>query len=578
MTFLVVSFIAGVLTVLAPCILPLLPVVIGSSASGRSKYTPYIVVGSLGVSVIIFTYLLKASTVFIMVPPQLWTYISGGILVLFGAILLFPNIWEKVPGLAKLSAESNRLVGSGYQRKSFIGDVLIGAALGPVFSTCSPTYFVILASVLPVSFALGTVYIFSYVFGLSLVLLLIAFLGQRFANRLTTISDSHSYLKRGIGALFIILGILISTGLEKKLETKILDSGYFDITKLEQKLLEKVSTDEIEKTNTSEIPEKSSRKEGKLYKEIVNPSGFVNTSNMPIKIADYVGKKVVLLDVMTYSCINCQRTFPYVTAWYEKYKDGGFIVIGIHTPEFAFEKNKNNVEEAMKKFGINFPVVLDNDYGTWNTYGNHFWPRKYLIDIYGNIVYDHIGEGAYEETEMKIIELLKERKEFLGEAKSSYSDSLVSNMIPGKEVKASSPETYFGSARNEYLANGKRGFTGEQQFKVPEILQENSLYLDGIWNITPEYAESTSSTKIIYKYRAQDVYFVVDAETEIEIEVWQDGEPIGGYAGADVNSEGKVFVKESRLYKIIHNDTPGEHILEFRIKNKGIRAYAFTFG
>lgn len=240
MTFLIVAFIAGVLTVLAPCILPLLPVVIGSSASGRSKYTPYVVVGSLALSIILFTYLLKASTAFIMVPPQFWTYLSGGILIFFGITLLFPLLWEKLPGLAKLSAESNLLVGAGYHRKSFIGDVLIGAALGPVFSTCSPTYFVILASVLPVSFTLGTTYVLAYVLGLSLVLLLVALLGQRFADRLAGLSDSRGYLKRGIGVLFIVLGVLIATGYEKKLETMILDSGYFDITKIEQKLLERV--------------------------------------------------------------------------------------------------------------------------------------------------------------------------------------------------------------------------------------------------------------------------------------------------------------------------------------------------
>jgi thiol-disulfide isomerase/thioredoxin len=148
--------------------------------------------------------------------------------------------------------------------------------------------------------------------------------------------------------------------------------------------------------------------------EIKNPSGFVNTNDQPIKISDYIGNKVILLNIMTYSCINCQRTFPYVTAWYKKYKDDGLIVIGIHTPEFAFEKDKGNVEKAMKEFGINFPVVLDNEYATWNALENKYWPRKYLIDIHGNIVYDHVGEGAYEETEEKIKELLKERAVVLG--------------------------------------------------------------------------------------------------------------------------------------------------------------------
>jgi len=241
MTLLVVAFIAGVLTVLTPCILPLLPVVIGSSASGRSRATPYIVVGSLAISIILFTYLLKASTAFIMVPAEVWAYLSGGIVVFFGLTLLFPALWERVPGIAALSISSNKLVGSGYSRKSVAGDVLIGTALGPVFSTCSPTYFIILASVLPASFFLGTAYLLAYVLGLSLVLLLIALLGQRFADRLSGVSDPRGYLKRGIGVLFVVLGALIITGYEKKLETAILDSGYLDITKIEQVLLEKTN-------------------------------------------------------------------------------------------------------------------------------------------------------------------------------------------------------------------------------------------------------------------------------------------------------------------------------------------------
>jgi cytochrome c biogenesis protein CcdA len=243
MAFLVVSFLAGALTVLAPCILPLLPVVIGASASGRSKFTPFIVVGSLSLSILVFTYLLKASTALITIPPYVWTYLSGGILFFFGLTLLFPSLWERIPGIAKLSALSNKAVGSGYKKKTVWGDALIGAALGPVFSTCSPTYFVILASVLPASFLLGTTYLLAYIAGLALVLLLIAFLGQSFADRLTGISDSKGWLKRGFGVLFIVLGLMIATGIEKKIETAILESGYFDVTKIEQQLLQWVPDD-----------------------------------------------------------------------------------------------------------------------------------------------------------------------------------------------------------------------------------------------------------------------------------------------------------------------------------------------
>lgn len=593
MTFLAISFIAGILTVLAPCILPLLPVVIGSSVSGRSRATPYIVVGSLSVSIILFTYLLKASTAFIMIPPEVWAYVSGGIIFIFGLTLLFPDLWSRVPGINKLSISSNKLLGEGYQKKSFWGDVIVGASLGPIFSTCSPTYFVILASVLPASFLLGTAYLLAYTLGLALVLLFIAIVGERFANRLSALSDPESKLKRGIGIVFIILGLMIAFGYEKKLETAILNSGFLDITKIEQKLLGRLDTQPTETPETNNLtsePEKLNvdnktepktpaltRPPGIIYKEITRPAGFVNTGDIPIKIGDYVGKKVILLDVMTYSCINCQRTFPYVTSWYERYKDSGLIVIGIHTPEFAFEKDKKNVEKAMKEFGINFPVVLDNDYGTWNAYGNRYWPRKYLIDIYGNIVYDHIGEGAYIETEMKIKELLKERAEVLKMSEAPTDKDLVSKTIIPQVTTAQSPETYFGSLRNEYLKNGMVGRNGEQTLSVPTQVLLNGLYLGGKWNFSDEYARSVKDSNIVYRYNAKEVYIVASAESPTDIEVWQDGKLVSSEAGSDVKN-GSVRVQESKLYRLIKNNEPGEHTLELRVKDGGVLFFAFTFG
>lgn len=239
MTLLLISFIAGILTVLAPCILPLLPVMVGSSVGARSKATPYIVIGSLALSILLFTYLLKASTAFIDIPTYVWGYISGGILVGFGLVMVFPQLWEKMPFTASTSASANKLVGAGYQKKSVWGDVLMGAALGPVFSSCSPTYFVILATVLPASFLLGTVYLLAYIAGLVLVLGLIAILGQRLTNRLQFAADNRSWFKRGLGVLFLIVGLFIFTGLDKDLQTWVLDRGYIDgVLNIEQRLLE----------------------------------------------------------------------------------------------------------------------------------------------------------------------------------------------------------------------------------------------------------------------------------------------------------------------------------------------------
>jgi cytochrome c biogenesis protein CcdA len=237
MTLLLISFIAGVLTVLAPCILPLLPVVIGSGVSGRSQATPFIVIGSLVISILLFTYLLKASTLLIDIPPFVWSYLSGIILTGFGLILLFPQLWERLPLIAKSSVEANKLVGAGHQKKSVWGDIMVGAALGPVFSACSPTYFVILATVLPASFFLGTTYLLAYLTGLALVLGLIALLGQRLTARLQFAASSRSWLKQAAGLLFIVVGVSVMSGFDKKLEAKILDAGFFDITKVEERLL-----------------------------------------------------------------------------------------------------------------------------------------------------------------------------------------------------------------------------------------------------------------------------------------------------------------------------------------------------
>ncbi len=252
MALLLVSFIAGVLTVLAPCILPLLPVVVGSSVGARSKATPFIVIGSLALSILLFTYLLKASTAFIAIPQFVWGYISGGILVAFGLVLVFPQLWEAMPFTQKTSASANKIVGAGYQKKSVWGDVMIGAALGPVFSSCSPTYFVILATVLPASFLLGTVYLLAYIAGLVLVLALIAVLGQRLTSKLQFAADSRSWLKRGMGLLFLIVGLFIITGFDKKVETWVLDQGYIDgVLDFEQQLLEQADKPKENQSVTS---------------------------------------------------------------------------------------------------------------------------------------------------------------------------------------------------------------------------------------------------------------------------------------------------------------------------------------
>ncbi len=315
-----------------------------------------------------------------------------------------------------------------------------------------------------------------------------------------------------------------------------------------------------------------------LAKEIVNPSGFINTPDgKPIAIQSLIGKKVILLDIWTYSCINCQRTFPYLKSWYDKYKDRGLEIIGSHAPDFEFEKDYGNVLAAVKKFGITYPVVLDNDFATARGYGMRYWPEEYLIDIDGFIVHKSVGEGGYEETEAKIVALLNERSKVLGEngtvsAPASAADA-------GAASRPESPETYFGSARNQYLANGKQGVSGMQRLSLPETFERNRLYLGGEWNIAGEFAENQNAgASIVFKYKAKEVYFVASAKREVRAKIWSDGVLVRNNKGEDVATDGSVFIKEDRLYKIIKNQGLEEHTLKIEIESAELRAYTFTFG
>jgi len=333
----------------------------------------------------------------------------------------------------------------------------------------------------------------------------------------------------------------------------------------------------------------SNDEKAKLYsraKEIVAPAGFINTVDGEITIEKLIGKKIILVDFWTYSCINCQRTLPYLNNWYEKYKDSGLVIVGVHTPEFEFEKDYQNVLSATKKYGVQYPVVLDNDYGTWSAYENRYWPRKYLIDIDGYIVYDHIGEGAYEETELKIQELLAERAEKLGleEMPSVTEDTAAPEGVSVVDfTEPKSPEIYFGATRNEYLGNGIRGVVGEQIFQSPDKLQANILYLEGVWNVTSEYSENkTVGARVIFKYRAKNVNIVASSDTETVIELKLDGLPLAEKAGRDVDvskTTSTVKINGSDLYELVNDPNGyGEHVLEIILPQTDVRIFTFTFG
>jgi thiol-disulfide isomerase/thioredoxin len=315
--------------------------------------------------------------------------------------------------------------------------------------------------------------------------------------------------------------------------------------------------------------------------EIADPTGFVNVTP-GFTLSSIIGKKVILLDFWTYSCINCVRTIPYLNAWYQKYASSGLEIVGIHTPEFDFEKNITNVQNAVAEYGIHYPVILDSNYGTWNAYNNLYWPHEYLIDMAGYIVHDQVGEGYYSETETDIQKLLDQRAQIIGTSTAMIATSTV-GIAPPNLNEINSPETYFGAERNSLLANGTSLTNGNQMLTAPAAatVQLNQLYLGGTWDFEDQYATNLSAgATITYQYDAGSVYMVAaGAANGTTVDVIQDGQPISAAdAGSDVH-DGKVIISGNKLYNLVKNaDGGGEHTLQLIIESPGLRAFTFTFG
>jgi len=311
-----------------------------------------------------------------------------------------------------------------------------------------------------------------------------------------------------------------------------------------------VTTEDSQDTKTLTNADKQRiTKKQSIYQpgiELVQPDGYINTDT--ITIAENVGKKVILIDFWTYSCINCQRTLPYLTSWYEKYKDEGFVIIGVHTPEFKFEEVYDNVVAATEKWGVTYPVVQDNNYYTWRAYKNRYWPRKYLIDIDGFIVYDHIGEGAYAETERKIQELLKERMDVLG-MKSKTFGAIEEEKEEPRFVLTSiglTPELYagydFALPRRQDIGNsGGMKINQAAAYELPEKLSNDVIYLDGTWYSDTDNLQAQGKSSIILNFRASEVNIVADTSKDpVEMEVMIDGAYITKeQAGKDVLFDGE---------------------------------------
>lgn len=570
MELFLLSFVAGILTVLAPCILPVLPVILSGSLSEQgSKWRPFIIVLSLGISIILFTLLLKVSSLFISVPPSFWTMVSAVIILLFGLTLVFPKGWDVLSfrlGLYKTEG----LIDKAKGKQGILGDILLGAALGPVFSSCSPTYALILATILPQSLGLGTIHLVVYSVGLIIPLLLIAYGGRAVVKKMKMLANPNGMFKKIIGIILLIVGIAILTGFDKQIQNSLIDQG-LGSTALERQLIEdttKPLTNSGTTVQGSNLPI--------LYPapEFTGVDTWFNSS--PLTMKELRGK-VVLVDFWTFSCINCIRTLPYMKELNAKYKDQGLVIVGVHAPEFAFEKVPANVEASIKEKELTYPIVLDNNFKTWAAYHNQYWPAKYLIDKDGNVRYTHFGEGNYAETEEAIRELLRDAGKEVNE-NMDYSTGITEGT---KQI--GTPEIYIGAGRQDHFGGEDYSIGVTKEFKEPSSVKDNTFYLVGTWNIENEKATLVSDTgKIIINYNAPKANIVLGGES-VPAEIKLDGKALNLHElGSDVeliDGKSTALIKEERLYNFSSVKTGTmKRTLEVEFKKSGIEAYAFTFG
>jgi thiol-disulfide isomerase/thioredoxin len=381
-------------------------------------------------------------------------------------------------------------------------------------------------------------------------------------------------IQKAFGVLMIITAIGIFLQVDRHFQTAVLSAfpnygiglTQFEDTAAVKQELAKVSPKKMDEQMLGKPLQEINQSKGPPAPELQVGGEWLNTQ--PLQLAELKGK-VVLVDFWTYSCINCQRTLPYLRLWYEKYKDSGLVIIGVHSPEFEFEKDVENVQNAIKDFDIRYPVMQDNQFQTWSAYRNRYWPAKYLIDKDGSIRYTHFGEGEYDETERMIQKLLEE-------AGSSVSTTSINN--PSYNVFSRTPELYLGSGRIEYLVSPEKVTANSLvTFSSPLRLPPNTFAFTGDWLLMPEYAAPSKNAKLILNFDAKEVFLVARPKGEQvgQLKVTLDGtiEALG-----DDNNNGVVTIDSDRLYKLIRLPDAGRHEIKIEFLDNNLEIYAFTFG
>lgn len=572
------SFLAGLVTILAPCIWPVLPIILSSSIAGRNqKLRPLGITLGVVVSFTFFTLAISSLVRIFHLDPNILRLTAVFIIAFLGLMMIIPALTVRFEGLvSRLSGRFNPV--TNQQNSGFFPGFITGLSLGLVWSPCAGPILATIATLAAtgqVSFMVILVTL-AYILGVAIPLFAFAYGGQRFLIRAHNLNKYTARIQQVFGIIMILAAIAIYTNYDQTLQLQLIAkfptlatavNGFENSSAVTNQL-------NILRNNKTAVAVNGSNElfnSNMIAPNFTGISQWLN-SDKSLTISDLKGK-VVLVDFWTYSCINCVRTLPYLTNWYDKYHNQGFEIIGVHTPEFQFEHDANNVQQAIKMYNIKYPVALDNDYSTWKAYGNQYWPAEYLIDAKGVIRRTHFGEGEYDQTEQAIQALLKENGQNVSSGLSNIADQTPTQSI--------SPESYLGEKRMLYeIPDGKTAL-GLQNFPEQKTITLNHFGFSGNWNIADEYATSDKMAELNYNFTAGKVFLVMSPGSNLNasVQVLLDGaiipQPI---SGKDVDN-GVIDVNSDRLYNLV--DLQGKtanHQLKLIFSTAGTRAYVFTFG
>jgi len=593
------AYLGGVLTILSPCILPVLPFVFARADRPFLRSSLPLLTGMTATFAGVAT-LAAVGGGWAVHANQAGRALALALLALFGATLLWPRLAERLS--QPLVSVGNRLTQLA-QPDDHPGGVgasfLLGIATGLLWAPCAgPILGLLLAGAAIHGANAGTTLLLAaYAAGAATSLAVALLIGGRVFAAMKRSLGAGEWVRRGIGVAILAGVAAIATGLDTGLLTRV---STVATGGLEQRLLDVLSparagpapaaahSSSIVLTAQAAPAAAMGAPPLPVEGRIPPLEGAVQWLNTQPLDAQALRGKVVLLDIWTYSCINCLRTLPYVKAWAEKYKDDGLVVIGVHDPEFAFERDVGNVRRAVARLGITYPVAIDNGYAIWDALNNEYWPAHYLIDARGRIRYHHFGEGSYDETERAIQQLLAEagHRQALQVARGLPRQGLSLHGVQAasdpRDVR--SPETYIGYERAENFSSpGGAIHDTAADYTVPAGLSLNDWGLSGDWRVDAQYARlQRPSGRIVFRFHARDLHLVLGpgaASRPVHFVIRIDGAAPGDAHGGDVAPDGTGVVTEQRLYQLVRQRGPvTDRTFEIEFLDPGVHAYSFTFG